>query len=197
MARMTQDLLDWRRQVTRLYAGVRAESAPRVAHAGWQAVRDQLFAEHPCSPAEREGFPGLRVATYDPDWRAEVRMDPAPPRRLEIPTATDGVVPFERIGVLRTPWGPLDAWWLDTYGGGLWVPVRDRSNGRSTYGGGRYLLDTAKGADLGSDVDGALVIDLNFLYAPSCAHDPRWACPLAPEGNELDVSVVVGELSGA
>lgn len=194
---MTLDLLDWRRQVARLYDGVRAESSPRVAHAGWQAVRDQLFAEHPCSPADREGFRGLRVAAYDPDWRAEVRVEPAPPRRLEIPTATDGVVPFERIGVLRTPWGPLDAWWLDTYGGGLWVPVRDRSNGRGTYGGGRYLLDTAKGADLGTNADGALVVDLNFLYAPSCAHDPRWDCPLAPEGNELDVSVVVGELSGA
>lgn len=194
---MTLDLLDWRRQVARLYAGVRAESSPRVAHAGWQAVRDQLFAEHPCSPADREAFRGLRVAPYDPDWRAEVRLAPAPAQRIEVPTATDGVVPFERIGVLPTPWGPLDAWWLDSYGGGLWVPVRDRSNGRSTYGGGRYLLDTAKGADLGSNADGALVVDLNFLYAPSCAHDPRWVCPLAPEGNELDVSVVVGELSGA
>ena len=96
--------------------------------------------------------------------------------------------------MLRTPWGPLDAWWLDAYGGGLWVPVRDAGSGRQSYGGGRYLYDTVKGADLGTTGDGALVVDLNFLYAPSCAYDPRWSCPLAPEGNALPVVVPVGEL---
>lgn len=188
------DLLDWRRQVTRLYDDVRAEQHPHVAHAGWQVVRDRLFAEHPCSPADRGRFAGLRVADYDPAWRVEVALEPAPARRLEIPTATDGVVPFERLGVLRTPWGSLDAWWLDSYGGGLWVPVRDGTSGAGSYGGGRYLLDTAKGADLGGTKDGRVVVDLNFLYAPSCAHDPRWVCPLAPDGNILDVDVPVGEL---
>jgi uncharacterized protein (DUF1684 family) len=64
----------------------------------------------------------------------------------------------------------------------------------STYGGGRYLLDTVKGADLGGS-DGRLVVDLNFLYAPSCAHDEAWACPLAPPGNRLEVAVTAGELT--
>lgn len=189
---MSLDLLDWRRQVAQLYAGVRAESHPEVAHAGWVAVRDRLYAEHPQSPADREHFDGLHVPAYDPAWRVEVRLDSAAPHRLEIATATDGLVPFERIGVLRTPWGPLDAWWLDSYGGGLWIPVKDP--GAASYGGGRYLYDTVKGADLGTTGDGTLVIDLNFLYAPSCAHDPRWACPLAPAGNVLEVAVPVGEL---
>jgi uncharacterized protein (DUF1684 family) len=99
---------------------------------------------------------------------------------------------MDRIGVLRTPWGPLDAWWLADYSGGLFVPVRDASSGRTSYGGGRYLLDTAKGADLGSGPDG-VVVDLNFLYHPSCAYNPAWACPLAPAGNVLDVQVPVGE----
>ena len=61
------------------------------------------------------------------------------------------------------------------------------------YGGGRYLLDTVKGADLGGD-GGRLVVDLNFAYAPSCAYDPAWACPLAPPGNRVDAEVPVGEL---
>ena len=65
---------------------------------------------------------------------------------------------------------------------------------RETYGGGRYLLDTVKGADLGGG-PGALVLDLNFAYNPSCAYDPRWACPLAPSGNRLDVPVRAGELA--
>lgn len=189
------DLLDWRRQVARLYADVRAEPHARTAHAGWAAVRDRLYGEHPSSPvAHRSRFAGLTVGAYDPAWRVEVRLEAAPPLRLEVTTRSDGVVPFARAGVLRTPWGTLDAWSLQSYGGGLWVPVRDRGSGGLSYGGGRYLYDSVKGADLGTTDDGLLVVDLNFLYAPSCAHDARWECPLAPDGDVLDVEVPVGEL---
>lgn len=189
------ELLDWRRQVHALYDGVRAEIYPHVAHAGWAAVRDQLLATHPCSPVpDRERFVGLRVAEYDPAWRAAVRLEPAAPQRIEMSAGADGVVAFDRAGTLSTPWGPLDVWELATYGGGIWIPVRDAGSGPLSYGGGRYLYDTVKGADLGTTAEGELVVDLNFLYAPSCAHDPRWSCPPAPEGNVLEVVVPVGEL---
>ncbi|MFC6345131.1 DUF1684 domain-containing protein, partial [Nocardioides hankookensis] len=90
--------------------------------------------------------------------------------------------------------GTLDLWRLTSYGGGLFLPLRDGSSGRpgGSYGGGRYLLDTIKGADLGGTPD-RLVVDLNFAYAPSCAYDPAWACPLAPAGNRVDDEVPVGE----
>jgi uncharacterized protein (DUF1684 family) len=115
-----------------------------------------------------------------------------------VPTGTDGIVTFSRIGRLRLPrsLGTLDVWWLESYGGGVFVPVKDAGAGRTTYGGGRYLLDTVKGADLGSGAGGTLVVDLNFAYNPSCAYDPAWACPLAPSGNTLAADVVAGELSG-
>jgi uncharacterized protein len=83
-------------------------------------------------------------------------------------------------------------WWLGSYGGGIFVPLRDGTAGTTTYGGGRYLLDTVKGADLGGR-DGRLVVDLNFAYHPSCTYDPRWSCPLAPEGNRVTASVEAGE----
>ena len=189
------ELLDWRRRVHELYDGVRAELYPHVAHAGWTAVRDQLFASHACSPVpDRERFRGLHVAEYDPDWRVLARLEPAEPQRVSVATSTGEPIPFERAGVVRTPWGTLDAWSLASYGGGLWIPVRDAGSGRLSYGGGRYLYDTVTGADLGTTPDGELVIDLNFLYAPRCAHDPRWSCPLAPAGSVLDVEVPVGEL---
>src|SRR5207248_7924368 len=89
--------------------------------------------------------------------------------------------------------GGLDVWWLVGYGGGLFVPMKDRLAGTSTYGGGRYVIDTVKGADLGGE-DGRLVVDLNFAYNPSCAYDPAWACPLAPAGNVVAAPVPVGEL---
>ena len=75
--------------------------------------------------------------------------------------------------------------------------VKDAAAGTTTYGCGRYLLDTVNGADLGG-ASGAgpdvLVVDLNFAYNPSCAYDPAWACPLAPPGSTLPVPVVAGEL---
>ena len=86
-------------------------------------------------------------------------------------------------------------WWLGSYGGGVFVPLKDASAGQRTYGGGRYVLDTVKGADLGGDAhDGRLVLDLNFAYNPSCAYDPRWSCPLAPEGNRVAAPVTAGWL---
>ena len=113
-------------------------------------------------------------------------------------TGSDGIVPFERIGQLSLPTGDtLDVWRLQTYGGGIFLPVRDGSAAHvgGTYGGGRYLLDTIKGADLGVGADRtSLVIDLNFAYNPSCAYDPDWACPLAPPGNIVAAKIGVGEL---
>jgi uncharacterized protein (DUF1684 family) len=118
---------------------------------------------------------------------------------MDVETGTDGVVPFELLGTVRIPLaGTLDVWRLASYGGGLFVPVKDALAGRQggTYGGGRYLLDTIKGADLGlsaEDGEASLVLDFNFAYNPSCAYDPAWACPLAQPGNTLPVPIPVGE----
>lgn len=195
------EIADWRRRVFALYDAVRSENDPATAHEVWRTARDELMGTHPASPLnedERARFNGLPVAPYDPSWRFELPILPADPGGFEFPTGTDGVVPFERVGRVELPdAGSLDVWRLMTYGGGLFVPVRDALAGRpgGTYGGGRYLLDTIKGADLGSDLDGGtIVIDLNFAYNPSCAYDPAWACPLAQPGNVLSAPVPVGEL---
>lgn len=199
-ARAALEVTDWRRRTFDLYAGVRGTGDPEIAHRLWRAGRDEMMATHPASPllpTDRAGFRGLPVAPYDSDWRFEVPIIPAAQARFDFPSGTDGVVPFERIGRVELPTvGSLDVWRLTTYGGGIFIPVRDALAGRAggTYGGGRYLIDTVKGADLGSDASGAtLVIDLNFAYNPSCAYDPAWACPLAPLANVLPVPVPVGE----
>jgi uncharacterized protein (DUF1684 family) len=192
-------LLDWRRRVFGVYATVRSAADTAQAHGEWRATRDDLFAHHPQSPIaaeRRNAFAGLPVAVYDPAWRFELTVETNVDRsRIEIATGTDGIVPFERVGVVRIPdVGQLDVWALRSYGGGLFIPLRDRTAGHATYGGGRYLIDTAKGADLGGDTEvGTLVLDFNFAYHPSCAYDAAWACPLAPPGNVLEVDVSVGE----
>lgn len=194
------DVVDWRREVHALYADVRRVAAddPRAAHAEWVRRRDALLAAHPASPlspAERSAFGGLDVAAYDPAFRFEAELEPADGARLEVPTGTDGVVPYERVGTVRLgDLGTLAVWALRSYGGGVFLPVKDASAGTAggTYGGGRYVLDTVKGADLGA-VGPRLVVDLNFAYNPSCAYDDRWACPLATPANTLAVPVPAGE----
>jgi uncharacterized protein len=192
---MALDLLDWRRATFASYAAVRAASDPAAGWLEWRQRRDRLFATHPASPLERrEGFTGLPYAPYDPALRFTARVAEAAPSRVDVPTS-DGVVPLERVGRVELPLGTLDVWWIASYGGGLFVPFADASNGDSTYGGGRYLLDTIKGADLGGDGD-RLVLDFNFAYHPSCRYSPRWSCPLPFEGNRLAVSVGAGEQLG-
>ena len=198
MAAYALDVLDWRRRVHAIYAQVRADPDPARAHAAWADARDRLIRTHPASPIppdERAGHPAVHHAPYDPALRFHARVDThVPAHRMEVPTTTDGVVPFERIGRVHLALGDLDVWWLDSYGGGIFVPVKDRLAGRLTYGGGRYLLDTVKGADLGGSIEDGLVIDLNFAYNPSCAYDSQWSCPLAPPGNTVAADLEAGEL---
>jgi uncharacterized protein len=191
------ELADWRRRVAALYAAVRAEDDPRRGHERWRQGRDELFRSHPQSPLP-PGDPmratGVPYWPYDPELRFELPLLPAGELRLDVPTS-EGVTAMDRVGCLRLP-PPLDAvidvWWLRQYGGGLLLPLRDGTAGQTSYGGGRYALDTDKGADLGGR-DGRLVVDLNFLYHPSCRYNDAWQCPLAPPGNTISAPVSGGE----
>jgi uncharacterized protein len=113
-----------------------------------------------------------------------------------IEASADGRYAFTRFGTVRFELDGdrcgLSLFWLEGYGGGLFLSFRDATSGKTTYGACRYLLDTVKGADLGTE-DGRLVLDFNFAYQPSCSYDPIWVCPLAPPENRLTVPVEAGE----
>lgn len=194
------ELADWRRQVAELYAQVRDAADPAAGHAIWRAGRDELFRGHPQSPLGPDDplrRTGLPYGPYDPALRFSlpVAAPTEPGRRLELETGGDGVTTLVPVGRVELPGpvgGTLDVWWLEQYGGGLFLPLRDGSSGRTSYGGGRYLLDTAKGADLGGTHD-RITVDLNFAYHPSCRYDDRWLCPLAQPGNTVEATITVGE----
>ncbi|TAL05581.1 MAG: DUF1684 domain-containing protein [Chloroflexota bacterium] len=117
---------------------------------------------------------------------------------LQLPMSTGDPMTFTWIGTVRVPLpgGPrtLGLYWMAGYAGGLFLPFRDTTNGSATYGAGRYLLDTVKGADLGTaGAPDRLILDFNYSFQPSCAFDPRWSCPLAPPENRLPVAITAGE----
>jgi uncharacterized protein (DUF1684 family) len=193
------DLLDYRRQVNVIYQTVRTlrERDPRAAHRLWRERRDDLFRSHPQSAlpeSKRAAFRGLPYHEYDPAFAFTAKVRSVTRESYDVDTSTGGVIRFVRFGAVDLPIGTLEVMWLDEYSGGVFLPFRDATSGKTTYGGGRYLLDTAKGADLGSSGD-RLVLDFNFAYHPSCVYDPKWTCPLAPLSNRLTAAVEAGELS--
>jgi uncharacterized protein (DUF1684 family) len=215
----TLQLADWRRRIADLYAEVRLISATDVPAALelWRTTRERLFREHPQSPVpvdKRQAFRG-RHFPADPSLRFEVAVAPddAPPApadgglagiaglaglAMELPVSAGGTMSFSRIGHVDVPFaaGPrrMGVYWMAGYAGGIFLPFRDATSGNETYAAGRYLLDTAKSADLGGDLErGTLILDFNFAFQPSCAFDPNWACPLAPPENRLDIPIRAGE----
>lgn len=197
---MSLTLLDWRRHVAALYADVRGASPtdPVGALERFRHGRDRLFAEHPESPLRAEDRPRFNALPHWPhrgDLRFEVEVDvEVEPTTLAVERSGGDVIPFARFGRVHLPVGDLDVFWLTSYGGGVFVPFRDATCGTTSYGGGRYLLDTVKGADLGGD-NGRLVLDFNYSYHPSCFYDDAWSCPLAPAGNRLSGAIEAGERS--
>ncbi len=199
IVRNVLDLLDWRREVHSLYQRVRGEDNAEHSHALWRRGRDALFALHPQSPLTTDDAfrqSGLPYWPYDSALRWTLELEPTEDlSQRSVNTGSAEITTMRQLGWVTLP-EPFDArlavWWLEQYGGGLFLPIRDGTAGRSSYGGGRYLLDTAKGADLGG-TDRALVIDLNFLFHPSCHYDSQWVCPLASPDNTISAFVEAGE----
>ena len=193
------DLLDWKRRVFAMYAEVRASEDPHAAWKTWRKSKEELFRTHPQSPlseGKRSTFEGLNLFDYDERYRVLAEAEPTEPESYDVPTSSGEQFSFARVGVasfdLLGERHSLELYWLTAYGGGLFVPFRDETSGKETYGAGRYLLDTVKGAYLGMEGD-RLVLDFNFAYNPSCSYDPKWVCPLAPPPNRLRIEVTAGE----
>jgi uncharacterized protein (DUF1684 family) len=195
-------LAHWRRTVSETYAAVR-QASPAERHLAWErfrAARDDLFRSHPQTPLlpeQRTRFSGLDYHPYDPAWRVSGTLDTNVEHgAVSVELPAEGMLRYSRVARVRfTVAGhqaQLSVFWIEGYGGGLFLPFRDAASGRETYGGGRYLYDTIKGADLGAGPD-EIVVDFNYAYNPSCAYNDRWVCPLAPPENWLPFAVEAGE----
>ncbi|MDP3985039.1 MAG: DUF1684 domain-containing protein [Acidimicrobiia bacterium] len=193
------DLLDYRRRVQENYRSAREGGPGKEPWLAWRRARDELFASHPqtaLEPADRQTFAGLPYFSYDLAWRFEVVVESVEAQSVAIARSGQGHTGFRRFGRIRLTIGgtevSLTLYRLDAYGDGVFLRFRDATSGQETYWGGRYLLDTAKGADLGH-TNNSMVVDFKYAYHPSCVHSSRWSCPLAPQENRLTVPIEAGE----
>ena len=139
----------------------------------------------------RTGFKGIPRYPVDIGWRLEARFEAHPPGTT-LPVASvintvdemanPGVVVFEKDG--RT--FRLEA--VDEGDGRLFLVFGDRSNGRETYGAGRFLYAAP------ADANGRTIVDFNEAYNPPCAMNAFSTCPLPPPENRLELLVNAGEL---
>lgn len=68
----------------------------------------------------------------------------------------------------------------------LFIPFKDRTNGKETYEGGRYI-------DAEILAGYKMILDFNMAYNPSCAYNEKYICVLPPPENTLQIDVKAGE----
>jgi len=193
-------LAHWRCSTAEMYALVRQSENPFQAWQLFVKRRTHLFKVHgqsPLDPGQQASFRQLTYYPYDPAFRVMGHLDHGvEAMELVIDLAKDGLLNLRRIAAvhfeLTGQTACLNLYWVEGYGGGLFLPFKDQTNQSETYSGGRYLYDTIKGADLGAG-ENKILLDFNFAYNPSCAYSPRWVCPLAPQENNLNLLVETGE----
>ena len=176
-------------------------AAPAVDHAAlqarwerWAASRDSLFRS-PGSPlldADRAAFDGLPYFPYDSAFAVPAALVPAMRQdTVAFPTTSGALQRHVTAGHLVFEAGGVQ-WRLEAYEsvggpeGRLFVPFRDATSGRATYGGGRYL-------DLELQPSGRYALDLNRAYHPYCVYNVSYSCPLPPAENRLELAVTAGE----
>jgi uncharacterized protein (DUF1684 family) len=204
------DLYDYRCRVAEMYRARRKATLDRDDAATvlqrFRESKNQLFAKHSQSALDQEQkqqFQGLRYFPYNPAMcvEADIESD-VEPLLVSVAMNAEETMTMTTVGrlhfVLEGVKVALSLYWLNIYGGGLFLPFRDTTSPAVSYGGGRYLFDTIKGSDYlsvtGSSRDERILLDFNYAYNPSCAYNDRWVCPLAPVENRLKVPIRAGEM---
>lgn len=163
-----------------------------------RARKDQFFKIHPQSPLsfdERQKFNGLDYYSPDPDFMFELELHEHEKKEpLKIEDTQGNERDFLRWGEFRFKIGgkecKLQAYKSDPDEERLFIPFRDETSGKETYGAGRYLdLDN----ELHYTPQGKWILDFNKAYNPWCAYSQDYACPFVPPENWLKVAITAGE----
>ncbi len=159
-----------------------------------RALKDEFMARHTESPfvAERVPFHPLNYFPVDPKFRVPARLNRrATPEEAFLRTNRDGSAVMRYLGDLVFA---LDGQkrHLRVYHAGegvgtsVFVPFRDRTSGKESYGPGRYLVFTLT-------EDDRYDLDFNAAFNPYCAYTDAYECGFPPAENDLSVAIRAGE----
>ena len=186
-----------------MYAVLRQDRrAPQLRLVTFRAGKDRLFAEHPSSPVpegRRATFQGLAYWRHDEALRFSARLEPDPQAEApDVPRSGDGpAMPFTRIGwvafAIEGVEQRLAVYWLNEYAGGIFIPFRDATSGAETYGGGRYLWDSAQGRRPGLGRRPSWCWTSTTPTTRPASTTSAGAAHLAPQENWLTAPIAAGE----
>jgi len=144
--------------------------------------------DSPLTHEQRSSFRGLRYFPEDPAYRFEVGLEKDGAEGEDEVEMSDGSSSrLRRAGYVRFRVGERDVRLLAfEQGRDLFIPFRDGTSGKETYGAGRYV----EAEPLGKR---RFLLDFNRAYNPYCAYNDAWRCPLPPRENWTDVQIRAGE----
>ena len=156
-----------------------------------RAQKDEFFkhGHHSPLPHERRGdFTALSY--FEPDEALVFTVTPerGDGAELRIDTSDGQQRVYKRAAVARFEVGgeEVSLALYDSGHPGYFLPFRDKTSGKETYGAGRYL-------DIEPNADGTVTMDFNLAYNPYCAYNDAYSCPLPPVENWLQVPIEAGE----
>jgi len=153
--------------------------------------KDEFFRtshDSPLNHADRHEFEGLNYYEPRPDLVFTLPVEPEDGSEISFETSDNRVKTYRRAGKVdfEVDGHPAQLTLYDTGHPGYFIPFRDKTSGDATYGAGRYL-------DIDVNDDGAVTIDFNLAYNPSCVYDEGYSCPIPPIENWLQVPIEAGE----
>lgn len=158
--------------------------------------KDEAFAtsdQSPLTDEQKADFTGLSYFPDNPDLVVTTRLEPVEDTEpFSVPTSTGQEVVYQRVGAIsfNVDGQAVSLTLLSSGDGGLFLPFRDATSGKETYGAGRYI-DLHEHGHVGQEI----TVDFNLAYNPYCAYNDAWSCPLPPPDNWLSVPIRAGEKS--
>jgi len=158
--------------------------------------KDHYFGSHQDSPIpseQREKFKGLEYFPVDPQFHVLAKMTELEKKeKLEMQASDGAKIEYIRWVKFTFKIGDnevvLNGYKSDPHDDHIFVPFRDATSGKETYGAGRYLE-----VEHHEHNTGEWILDFNMAYNPYCSYSPHFSCPLTPPENWLDIPIRAGE----
>ncbi len=176
------------------------EKRSLTGKSAFQKEMNADFKDVTKSPLTKKGlrkFKGLDFFPIDEKFKVVATLTKTPDAPVfNFPTTTKRIAVYKKYGeVSFTIDGKdlkLDIYKSENpnpkYKDNLFLPFLDKTNGKTSYGGGRFVdvLTTEE------QENGTITIDFNKAYNPYCAYSDRYSCPITPRNNFVDIAIEAG-----